>query len=114
MKCIKCIKCKWKKENQEYDYCQKCYDNIYSKDVRDYQDMVNKDTPKEIRKKFNIWDIRSNSIKCNECWDTPRSKNRHNMQYCKCWACAVDWWSWYWRIIWYERCDDNSEKFNDI
>ena len=92
---MNCIKCRWPKENKKYDYCQACYDRCYSKDIRDYQDMVNIGTPKEVRRKMDIWDVWDNSIKCNECQDVIRSKNRHDYVTCSCGASSVDWWSWY-------------------
>jgi hypothetical protein len=96
---MKCIKCSWPKENEEYDFCQKCYDNIRSQKITDYQTMVNIDTPKDIRHRFDIWDIRSNSIQCNKCQDIIRSKNRHDYVTCSCGGCSVDWWSWYCKCV---------------
>ena len=89
--CIKCnsvIDIKWQ-------LCQWCYDN-YTKDWnRDYQLLTTISTPKAIRDKLNIGNIRNNSIKCLSCWDIVRSRNRRDMRYCSCGKCAIDWGSFY-------------------
>lgn len=50
----------------------------------DYQDFVNINSPSDIRKKFDIGDIWSNTIKCKSCNDIVRSLNRHDLRHCKC------------------------------
>jgi len=110
-----CIKCLWEytPEKERHTLCQKCYDKFEKSEPRDYQLLVNKDTPKDIRRKMDIWDIWSNCIKCNKCWDIIRSKNRHDFKMCKCGNCWVDWGSWYGRLI----GDDYinlSEGFTDV
>lgn len=95
---MRCIKC-WQEFDSKYRHCQECYDRFKSSDPLDYQLLVNKDTPKEVRRKMDIWDTRNNSIMCNKCGDIIRSKNRHDFVWCKCKNCAVDWGSWYWRFI---------------
>lgn len=112
MICIKCWK-EFKAKEKSYKHCQKCYGKFASSEPRDYQLLVNKDTPKDIRRKMDIWDIRSNSIKCNKCWDIIRSKNRRNFVMCKCGNCWVDWWSWYWRWIGNDYTNI-SETFYDV
>ena len=64
----------------------------------DYQELNPIDTPKETRRKYNVGDIYSNSIKCLLCNDVIRSTNKHDMVWCKCKNCAVDGGSWYWKI----------------
>lgn len=102
-----CIKC-WVEFDSKYRHCQECYDRFIKSNPRDYQLLVNKNTPKDIRRKMDIWDIRNNSIMCNKCWDVIRSKNRHDFVMCKCGNCWVDWGSWYGRII------GNDEDFTNI
>ena len=86
-----------------------------SKYTRDYQDMTNKDTSKAVRNKLNIWDIRSNAIKCNKCGGIVRSVNRHHMAYCPCGAVAIDWWSWYSKISGNQEDRETIiERYNDV
>lgn len=106
-----CIKC-WVEFNSKYRHCQECYDRFIKSEPRDYQLLVNKDTPKDVRRKMDIWDTRSNSIKCNKCWDIIRSKNRHDFVMCKCDNCWVDWGSWYGRLIG-DDYTNLSEGFTD-
>ena len=89
-----CQKCSIPIEGK-FDFCDPCFVNYKSKEIVDYQDISNIDTPKDVRRKIHIGDVRSNEIKCNKCWEVIRSKNVHNMQRCKCWSVAVDWGSWY-------------------
>ena len=61
----------------------------------DYQVFTRKDMPVAERRKLNVGDVWSNSIACKKCGDVIRSKNRHDMVYCKCTAVFVDGGSWY-------------------
>lgn len=80
--------------------------------------MVAKDTPKRIRQKMWIGNIRNNQIKCLKCWDTPRSINRHHCAYCKCWDVAVDGGSSYVRLLFKEWDSSTMESmtvmFDDV
>lgn len=67
------------------------------RNVTDYQDFTTKDMTMEARAKLGVGDIWSNSMMCRLCSDVIRSKNRHNMVYCKCGAIFVDGGSWYQR-----------------
>lgn len=112
---MKCAKC-WLEFNAEkstYNLCQICYDNFVEAPMHDYQLLVNKDTPNDIRRIMDIGDVRSNSIKCNKCWDIVRSKNRHNMARCSCENCAADWWSWYCKRLWNDYTE-LSEPFTFV
>lgn len=84
--------------------------------MTDYHDFTDIDTPKEERRKINVGDIYINAIECTHCGDIPRSKNRHDMCYCKCGKVAVDGGSWYGRIACQELTDfiDRSVPYNDI
>ena len=68
-----------------------------SKIMTDYQEFTKKTTPKDERRNLDVGDIWSNSIQCLDCLDIIRSKNRHDMVYCKCEAVFVDGGSWYQR-----------------
>ena len=65
----------------------------------DYQDLCNIDTSISERKRLFIGDIYSNQIECLKCGDKPRSKNKHDMAFCKCGNCAVDGGSHYVRVL---------------
>lgn len=114
-----CVKCKTNIDDTAYDYCEECY-NKYRENAlvntTDYHLLVNKDTPKEFRRKLNIGDIWINAIQCRKCDDTPRSKNRHHMVYCKCGAVAVDGGSWYCKTTGNFLQDINYmvERFDDV
>lgn len=112
MKCIKCNKDFFAKEKR-YTLCDECYEKFSKSEPTDYQLCVNKDTPENVRRNMDIWDIRSNSIRCNKCWDIIRSKNRHNFIMCKCDNCWTDWWSWYCRRIGNDYTD-LTELFTDV
>lgn len=73
---------------------------ITNETVRDYLWNYPKWITKEFREKNNIWDIFINWIVCLKCKDFIRSRNGHDFRRCKCWAVAVDWWSWMCRYIW--------------
>lgn len=118
-KCLKCWESFDTKENK-YRLCIDCY-NTHIKNRKknwttDYHDLITIDTKKEDRGKMNIWDIYSNSIKCKLCDDTIRSRNRHDMVYCKCRSCAVDWGSWYNKILFndIEDIEDLVVMFKDV
>jgi hypothetical protein len=64
----------------------------------DYHDFTDINTPKEKRRELGVGDVYINAVKCLHCGDTPRSKNRHHMAYCKCGKTAVDGGSWYGKI----------------
>lgn len=113
---MNCLKCwiEFTPEKEWHLHCKDCYEFFITSQPRDYTLLVNIDTPKEIRRKFDIGDIYINQIQCNKCWQVIRSKNRHNFVQCKCKTCAVDWWSWYWRMIWnIGDYDDLSIYFTD-
>ncbi len=74
-------------------------------DVTDYQTFTTKNTSVEKRRKLNVGDIWNNSIKCLKCGEVIRSKNRHDMVWCKCKAVAVDGGSWY------SKVSGNKEDF---
>ena len=83
--------------------------------VPDYQEFTTIDTPKEERRKLDVGDIWSNSIKCLKCGDVIRSKNRHNYVSCSCGAVAVDGGSWYTKINGYaEDWKNISVPYNDV
>ena len=110
MKCILCWKRSWK-----YQHCEKCYDSFQGSN--DYQLMVKKDTSRFIRQKFQIGNIRDNSLTCKLCNTTVRSKNRHDCVYCKCRTHAIDWGSWYAKVIFKDNKDDyelHTVMFDDI
>ena len=107
-----CIKC-WVEFDSQYRHCQQCYDNFINSNPRDYTLLVNIDTPKDVRRKMDIWDTYMNQIKCNKCWEVIRSKNRHDFVMCKCGNCWVDWGSWYWRTIWDDYIDMRI-AFSDV
>jgi len=67
-------------------------------DVPDYQNMCTKATPKDERRKMNIGDIWSNSLRCKLCNAVVRSRNRHDMVACACGNACVDGGSWYQKI----------------
>ena len=110
---MNCIKC-WVKTKQ-YSHCDSCYQKQQTS--LDVQDIVNKDTSKFIRRKYQIWNIRSNALECKKCKSIIRSKNVHHYIQCKCGECAIDWWSQYVRVVWdpkdykllTEIFDDSSE-----
>jgi hypothetical protein len=105
MECIKCLK-----NIKKSGHCNDCFKR--AQDSWDIQHMVNKDTSKFLRKRFDIWNIRSNTIKCKSCNTIIRSKNKHHYSSCKCWWCAVDWGSHYQRIMW-DNYEIMVEKFDD-
>jgi len=70
-------------------------EHLSTRGVRDYQMFTTKDMSIEDRRKLDVGDIWSNSIRCKKCMDVIRSKNRHHMQYCKCGSVFVDGGSWY-------------------
>lgn len=64
----------------------------------DYQNFCPIDTPLEKRRALNVGDIFSNTIRCKNCNDIIRSKNRHDFVSCKCGKVSVDGGSWYSKI----------------
>lgn len=56
---------------------------------------VTKSSTAAQRKRFDMGDIYINAAVCLLCKSYIRSKNRHDMIYCKCRAIAVDGGSWY-------------------
>ncbi len=107
---MNCIKCNAKIRGK-HTVCSVCFDKFCKSD--DYQDMVNKDTTKFLRRQLGIWDIRNCSIQCLLCKDIIRSKHSQHYVKCKCCACAVAWGSKYVRIMW-EKYKILSEPFDDI
>lgn len=96
-----CQKCN-KPLNSDYDMCSRCYyaytRNYEKNGTVDYQDLVNKHTPPETRKKLRIGDIWSNEIECTKCGDVVRSRNEHDYRHCKCGESAIDGGSWEVRV----------------
>jgi hypothetical protein len=74
----------------------------------DYQTFCPQGTSKEERRKLDVGDIFSNSIKCKKCGDIIRSTNRHDMVYCKCGSVFVDGGSWY------SRCGGDLDLIEDM
>lgn len=105
---MKCIKC-WVKINKD-NHCNDCFKK--AEESWDIQHIVNKDTSQLLRKRFAIGNIRSNTIICNKCNTKIRSKHKHHYVSCKCWWCAVDWWSNYQRIMW-SNYKSLVEQFDD-
>jgi len=64
-------------------------------ETTDYQTFTTKNMPREARSKLNVGDIWSNAIRCRNCGDVIRSKNRHDLVYCLCEKVFVDGGSWY-------------------
>ncbi len=50
---------------------------------------------REVRRKYNVGDIKENAAKCHNCGDYIRSNNRHDYKACACGEVAVDGGSWY-------------------
>lgn len=109
---MKCTKCKIE-FNGKHRLCDYCYNRFIESEPRDYTLLVNIDTPKDIRRKFDIGDVFLNLIKCNKCWDVIRSKNRHDYVMCKCKNCGVDWWSFYCKRIGNDYTE-LSQSFTDV
>lgn len=63
--------------------------------ISDYHYLFSKGMSPEARKKHMIGDIWINWAVCLLCKDHIRSKNVHNMAYCKCGNIWVDWGSRY-------------------
>ena len=63
----------------------------------DYQKFCPQGTSKEERRRLNVGDIFSNSIRCKLCKQKIRSKNKHDYVTCKCGTCSVDGGSHYTR-----------------
>lgn len=61
----------------------------------DYQTITTKSTSLNNRRKLDIGDIWSNSLKCLKCNDIIRSRNRHDFVTCSCGTCSIDGGSWY-------------------
>ena len=81
----------------------------------DYHDFCTKDMPREMRKKFYIGDIYSNSLFCKKCGEEIRSKNRHDFRRCKCGACAIDGGSHYVRVLGnWEDFEIRTIYFDDV
>ncbi len=85
----------------------------------DYHDFTTQDTPKDERRKLNVGDIYINSVKCNNCGVTIRSKNRHDMVSCKCNSLkrvSVDGGSFYSKISYAEHADFEqiTVYYNDV
>jgi len=84
--------------------------------ITDYQNFTTRSTPKDKRRKMNIGDIWSNTIKCTNCGDKIRSRNRHDMVFCSCGKTAIDGGSWYSKItgdtfeLYIEPYDDAKEN----
>ena len=108
---MNCIKC-WVKTKQ-YNHCDACYNK--QQQSLDYQDIVNKNTSKFLRRKYQIGNIRSNALECLLCKSIIRSKNVHNFVRCKCWECGIDWGSQYVRVMWEpSQYKLLTEQFDDV
>lgn len=81
--------------------------------VPDVQQMVNRDTPKELRRQMDIGDIWSNAAHCLDCGDTIRSRNRHDFVTCSCGNISVDGGSWYARRSVKGHYENLIEYFDD-
>lgn len=66
-----------------------------NRNVPDYHNFTNIDTPKKERRRLNVGDIFVNAATCNLCGSYIRSKNRHDFVGCKCGNVCVDGGSWY-------------------
>jgi hypothetical protein len=69
------------------------------KQKTDYMEFTHYRMPVKERRKLDVGDIYDNKAQCTLCGWIIRSKNRHDMVYCKCRKSAVDGGSWYQRII---------------
>ena len=63
----------------------------------DYTEFTHIDTPIDVRRKLDVGDIYMNAGQCPECKYVIRSRNRHDLVYCKCGKCFIDGGSWYTR-----------------
>lgn len=63
--------------------------------MTDYIDFTYIDMPAAERLILDVGDIYLNVGKCKLCGWVIRSKNRHDMVYCKCRDCFIDGGSWY-------------------
>lgn len=80
----------------------------------DYHTIVNIDTSEEERRKWNIGDIYSNSVRCLECGDIIRSGNRYDFVTCECKNVSIDGGSWYIkRSFKTKNYEELSIMFND-
>lgn len=84
-------------------------------ETTDYQKFTTRDTPLAERHRLGVGHIWSNSAKCKGCGEVIRSKNRHDMVYCKCGAIAVDGGSWYARRVGdLNLIEEKVEYYNDV
>lgn len=108
-----CIVCKTNQvSDKDHNLCMWCFDVYRNAKVRDVQMMCSKDTPKELRKKRDVGDIRDNTVQCSYCEDKIRSRNRHDYVKCKCWKTFVDWGSHYCRTT--PDSISHTELFDDV
>lgn len=85
--------------------------------VTDYHDFMDKDTPKEERRRLNAGAIYINATTCKLCGDRIRSKNRHDFVTCKCGNVSVDGGSWYARRAFRDTMDSFTDEivyFSDV
>lgn len=82
--------------------------------VFDYQNISNKDMPVAERRKMNIGDIWSNSIKCKQCKTIIRSKNLHDYVTCNCGAVSIDGGSWHSSVNGYPEDIENLIEYYNI
>lgn len=84
--------------------------------MRDYQRLVSRDTPKADRRRLGVGDIWSNAVRCRQCAEVVRSRNRHDFRRCGCGAVAVDGGSWYAKRSVREDAgyDEMTEMFDDL
>ena len=61
----------------------------------DYVDFCYYEMPVEERRKLDVGDTFLNQGKCRECGWVIRSRNRHDMDVCKCGKSTIDGGSWY-------------------
>lgn len=90
-----CTKCWEPAEKPEFTLCKKHYD--LWKETDDYTNLVNIDSPPEVREYYNIGQIYYNRWMCPDCKDIIYSTNKHDYKKCSCWKCFIDGGSWYMR-----------------
>lgn len=82
--------------------------------VTDYHDWTYRSTPKKKRKQLSVGDIYLNAAICKKCDYFIRSRNRHDMVYCKCGTVAVDGGSFYQKITGYTQAIIITEYYDDV
>ncbi len=67
--------------------------------VTDYHDFCYRGSTKEHCEKLGIGSIYLNAASCKSCGYFIRSRNRHDMVFCKCGKSAIDGGSWYVKVL---------------